>query len=409
MAAILAIFSRVIWLMVQIFPEAAERFLRHRLLLVAPVDSIPGLESQVAYGPQTTTVFKNRTTFDLEEEGEQEVVFGELRVRRVPQGHFVMNSRFNAVLYEGKALIPPRAERGPWKIFLGSKSTVVAGVVAQRSFEILVRTPRKNRDFERGLFVGTRAPYNWYHWIANTLPSIHIANRAESTTELPLFLPSEISQSPSMLDSLEIFRRERPIVWVERGVQYSVRELFWADSPVIDSPFSQNPRERLPLIHHPSAMADFRAAIVSAVSREELPDLGHKRVFLSRRNNSARPYNQEEVENYLQQHGFVTMFLEDVPFAQQVRLFQSAKFIIGPTGAALANIIFCSPGTAVMRLVGSAKPYENYFANLASIGGARITDLHGENTKPEQSDHYYNIELSRLGYAIRHVEQAENV
>lgn len=402
-------FFKVLWLGISFLPGVVREDFWYRKLQIVPIDTVDEFSGEFIYETQITSAQENTDLLDPEETYVQKLIFPELRVRHIPHGHFVLNSRFNGVIHGERILIAPRTEKGPWKIFLGYRPAVVAGVVAQRSFEVLLRRPSKTQHYPRGLYVGTRAPYNWYHWLANTLPSLHIANRAETTFDLPVFLPREISQSPTMLDSLDVFRRDRPIIWIEGGVQYSVRELFWADSPVADSPFSQNPRERLPLIHHPSAMGNFRDTIISAVRHEKLPGPGPKRVFLSRRDNSARPYNQDEVEDCLQLHGFVTMYIEDMSFAQQVAVFQRAKFIIGPSGAALANIIFCTPGTTVLRLVGSAQPFENYFTNLASIGGARITDLHGENTKPELSDHYYNIELSRLEYAIRHVEQAENV
>ena len=37
--------------------------------------------------------------------------------------------------------------------------------------------------------------------------------------------------------------------------------------------------------------------------------------------------------------------------ADQILLFQSAEFIIGPHGAGLANLLFCEPGTKVIELM----------------------------------------------------------
>ena len=40
---------------------------------------------------------------------------------------------------------------------------------------------------------------------------------------------------------------------------------------------------------------------------------------------------------------------------EQILLFQSADFIIGPHGAGLANLLFCEPGTKVIELMPSTE------------------------------------------------------
>jgi capsular polysaccharide biosynthesis protein len=42
-----------------------------------------------------------------------------------------------------------------------------------------------------------------------------------------------------------------------------------------------------------------------------------------------------------------------MPFPEQVRLFQSAKYIVAPHGAGLANLVFCQPGASVVEILPS--------------------------------------------------------
>ena len=66
-----------------------------------------------------------------------------------------------------------------------------------------------------------------------------------------------------------------------------------------------------------------------------------------------------QVEKLLARYGFETVYLETMSISDQVRLFQTAEFIIGPHGAGLANLLFCEPGTKVIEfaLLVDVRPF----------------------------------------------------
>ena len=48
----------------------------------------------------------------------------------------------------------------------------------------------------------------------------------------------------------------------------------------------------------------------------------------------------------------------------QIKIFSSAQIVIGPTGSALTNIIFCSEGTKVIEIIPKYNfSYEQSFKN----------------------------------------------
>ena len=63
----------------------------------------------------------------------------------------------------------------------------------------------------------------------------------------------------------------------------------------------------------------------------------------------------------MQEKGFELVATELLSFKEQVRLFSEADIIVGPSGAAFANIIFCQPGTKVIPLSLG----EGHFADLS--------------------------------------------
>lgn len=60
--------------------------------------------------------------------------------------------------------------------------------------------------------------------------------------------------------------------------------------------------------------------------------------------------NEDEVICCLEKYNIVPICLEDWTVAQQIQLFASAKVIVGPHGAGLANLAFCQPGTQVIEI-----------------------------------------------------------
>jgi len=76
-----------------------------------------------------------------------------------------------------------------------------------------------------------------------------------------------------------------------------------------------------------------------------------RRIYISRRDAGGRHFdNEAELETLLERYGFSIVTLSEHEFREKIILFSDAEFVIGMTGAGMANLIFCSPGTSIMEL-----------------------------------------------------------
>ena len=77
-----------------------------------------------------------------------------------------------------------------------------------------------------------------------------------------------------------------------------------------------------------------------------------RRVFFSRAHDTARRVlrNRDEIEARMTELGFEVARPEQLPFREQVRLMGEAAFVAGESGAAMANLGFCPPGTRVLEI-----------------------------------------------------------
>jgi capsular polysaccharide biosynthesis protein len=102
-------------------------------------------------------------------------------------------------------------------------------------------------------------------------------------------------------------------------------------------------------LHAPNApLATVRKQILSRVSASSG---GAKRIYLSRKGDEKRRMiNEAAFEDALTARGFVILDASSASVEEQVAVFRDAEVVVGATGAAFANCLFCSPGTRVFEI-----------------------------------------------------------
>jgi capsular polysaccharide biosynthesis protein len=94
----------------------------------------------------------------------------------------------------------------------------------------------------------------------------------------------------------------------------------------------------------------------------------HRKVYISRAKASRRHLdNRNEIWPLLQEAGFERVFMEDLPFDDQVALMQEASVVMAPHGAGLTNMMFCAPGTHVIEIADLGFPNPNFYALAAAM------------------------------------------
>lgn len=180
----------------------------------------------------------------------------------------------------------------------------------------------------------------YYHFILNWLPrlrAIEMIDKLTSRVDRPHFIVSE--RLPERYFAYFDLILDRPYDLTripERGV--------WRFRDLIVPNFC-SPNEL-----HPWITTWYR-------ERLGVPSkLGTRRLFLSRQDARAQSTprrkvaNEEEVMAALKQFGFERLLLEGVTPNLQIEIFRDAEFVIGPHGAAFANMQFTPAGAKALVL-----------------------------------------------------------
>jgi len=111
-----------------------------------------------------------------------------------------------------------------------------------------------------------------------------------------------------------------------------------------------------------------------------------ERIYISRKQASwRRVLNEEEVVNFLDKFGFVSITLESISIAEQASYMAAAKVIISPHGAGLTNLVFCSPGTKLIEIF-SPKYVNCLYWQISNFCGLQYYYLIGENYENNNSE-----------------------
>lgn len=312
-----------------------------------------------------------------------------------------LNRSYSSVKVGQNFLIPTREEKGPWRLHINSTDSPGL-VVGQRSNLIAIRHRIEPNVLPSGIYVGTRSPRNWSHWLINFLPSVYLLRYLPGEYgTFPLLIPSDLPEDPHWIESLSIILEGRETIELYREKYQSVRRLIYVDSPFYDTPFSKNQSWHKGLSFHREAMAEFREQMIArarpSMSDRNLP----KRAFIVRQNSSGRVFNQRETIEVAGKFGFQPVKLETLTFGDKIRLFTEAEFLIGAEGSGFANVIFANRSAKLLTWWHQPlDSHANYNFNLASLSGAtyRILPLNQINSNPSRG--VYEVKLDFLELAL---------
>jgi glycosyltransferase involved in cell wall biosynthesis len=181
--------------------------------------------------------------------------------------------------------------------------------------------------------------HNYYHWMTEGILSLHILSRAIAPDpNLTIILPKSMDVNAVFdhRDSLRAVGLDGYNIVEVGETLIKVREAIWVDSDLVQLMPAPNLR-------------DFQQRVAARYAGAR--SIKKRRLLIARRGPTRKIHNIEQVQKFLANYNFETIYLEGMKVADQILLFQSAEFVISPHGAGLANLLFCEPGTKVIEFM----------------------------------------------------------
>jgi capsular polysaccharide biosynthesis protein len=202
--------------------------------------------------------------------------------------------------------------------------------------DLLRRAPRLSGNF--AIFYN-RQFLNHYHWLIDGLLNLFLLRKMTDSNLTILFSSApESAVTAHHLDCLQI-------------LGFGDMALKFSEEPIVQL-------ESASWIHATDTHEDFPAQVLlefqASVAASVQASTTHRRIYIERKKIRS-VQNGEEVRQFLEAAGFLTVRLEEIPFLDQIRLFAGADFIVAPHGAGLSNLVFAPPDSRVIEFMPDAE------------------------------------------------------
>ena len=253
-----------------------------------------------------------------------------------------------------------------------------------------------------GIVLSSDYDQNYFHWLVEVLPKLTMIDALPDFDGVPVLVRSDLH--PNLLRALDLVNvKRRPVVHLEPNAAYRVGRLVYPsdicrtverDGGTIrpDSDCLLSPR--------------WLQACVSTMLASLGQKPGQRRpLFLTRRAGIRRILNMDEIDLWFATRGYYVETFNDVGLEYQILRSRQATHLVAVTGAAVTNMMFCRPGTAVTIMMSSHRGQNPYvWQQLASCFGHDLQLLVGKRVYG-RFDHVihddYRIELEQLGRAMQ--------
>lgn len=228
---------------------------------------------------------------------------------------------------------------------------------------------------ERGVNIMHEYENNYFHFIAETIPRMMLVEEAQVPREVPFLMTGNLHPNIQELFNLTNTDR-RPVITLENGTLYQVGEMnVPSDLTVVVDAYHGGPTARQTGLD----VARIRKGIARCKDRF-LPRSrdSNRKIFASRGGSYRCLLNQSEVEARMVEMGFEIVRTDQLSLQAQIRLFQEARIVVGPTGAQMSNMVWCHSGTDVIVLASDHPSHQLYLWQLlGQVSGAEVEILQG--------------------------------
>lgn len=211
---------------------------------------------------------------------------------------------------------------------------------------------KKGKPIKNGICLASNMSNNYYHFMFQVAAKFYYINNSSIEKSVPLLVDEIVLSIPQMKDVVDKLNIDsRKIIPLKTRFLYEVDELYCISDVNIVIP--NRKKTSVDSIHSfafdKKALDYLKSKIVDAslMGKTAFP----KRIFLSRKGCTKRRINEDELRPLLEKYGFEFVYSGEMDITSQACMFHHAEHIIGSSGAAFTNLLFCSKGCQALLFV----------------------------------------------------------
>ena len=250
---------------------------------------------------------------------------------------------------------------------------------------------------EEAIVLSGNFSFNYYHFIFEILSKIEKVEQLNLNTNIPFVIDKVCFETPQFSELLKVFnKKNRSIISINKREIISINKLYFiSGSNILPSEFiNDNSIKPSDILFNLTTLSSIRFKLLALSSEKEFP----KRIYISRANASKRrSFNENDVFTVLKNYNFELISPEQYSIADQISMFNKAEYIVGGSGAAFTNLLFCNEKCKVVIFIKDIFPL-SIFSTIASHIGADLI-YYTENKsaiKYNNIHESFNIDIENL-------------
>lgn len=278
---------------------------------------------------------------------------------------------------------------------------------------LLTISKKSDVSIDRAICMVGWAANNYYHFTFEILSRLAFIDLYEKYRNWPILIDScviQCTQMKKLLDTVNVYRH--PIIEVKEYTQIRVKELVYSSKAMWMPPNFEKgvvPQKK-DYLFSKYVVENIRSIVFSqlVIQDDETEIRENRNIFLSRRNcKNQRLLNAYEVEQVFRKNGYRVVYTEELDFVEQVKLFYSAKIIVGATGAAFTNLVYCQK-EAIAAIIAPESHTPYYFSNIAHMVGVKIFLLGADLVKKGEAASLDTFVMNE-GKCIRFIQKVGTI
>jgi capsular polysaccharide biosynthesis protein len=262
----------------------------------------------------------------------------------------------------------------------------------------IIKDDESKKVFERGILMTGNYDINFYHLMYEVLIKFDTLEKLNIDENVPLLFNKAVLNIQSFVDLITILNKDkRPIQALETLKIYEVKNLYHFSCNNIIPPnfFDITKIDNNDNCFYLDALAFLRKKILEVVK----PIDKLKRIFIGRKKAGVRRnYNEEAVFEVLEKYGFEVFYPEEHTIEKQISIFNNADFIVGATGAAFTNLLFCDSTCKVICFTNYPLKV-SIFSTIATFIGIELIYLYDHSlplTKDTDLHEDFTVNITQL-------------
>ena len=221
------------------------------------------------------------------------------------------------------------------------------------------------------LLSGGAARNNFTHWFTDIIPRIRIYQQKFNINKIDKFYVPSIKYK-FQRESLSYFGINKSnIISSEKHKHIEAKKVYATNHPCF---------------HRPTMVKEWSIKYLNKIYQSKTKLKKYEKIFINRDQfklvdkDNLKKYaeyrvllNEVEIKDYLTSIGFKTIKPEEYSFSDQLKIFSSAKYVVGLYGAAMMMLAFCKKNTKILEFkpVGGGMEFRN-ISKLAKLKHRQI-------------------------------------